>query len=99
MAKLVPQEHPALHDIAAEVPQEEIATPKIQKVIADMRAVLLACPRGVAIAAPQIGVPLRIFVVHDTTAEKQDEDTRVPDMVAINPRIVKTSKKRAEMEE
>lgn len=99
MAKLVDQKHPALHQIAEEVPVEEIPSPKIQKLLKDMREVLLKCPRGVAIAAPQIGVPLRIFLVHDTTAEKTDQATRIPDMVAINPTIVKTSKKKEEMEE
>lgn len=99
MAKLVPQNHPALHTIAEEVPIEEITTPKIQKLIKDMRTVLLSCPRGVAIAAPQIGVSLRIFLVHDTTADKTDDEHRVPDMVAINPKIRKYSRKKAEMEE
>lgn len=99
MATLVPQEHPALHQIAEEVPREDIVTPKIQKVLKDMRSVLKKCPRGVAIAAPQIGVPLRIFLVHDTTAEKEGAELRIPDMVAINPTIIKTSRKRIEMEE
>ena len=40
MAKLVPEEHPALHQIAEEVPVEEITSPKIKKVIADMRKAL-----------------------------------------------------------
>ena len=99
MAKLVPQDHPVLHEIAEEVSVEDITSSKVQKVIKDMQQVLLDCPRGVAIAAPQIGVPLRIFVVHDTTADKSDDEHRVPDMVAINPRIIKTSKKKEEMEE
>jgi len=99
MAKLVSQDHPALHQIAEEVPVEEIGSAKIQKVIKDMRKVLLSCPRGVAIAAPQIGVSLRIFLVHDVTANNTDQEERIPDMIAINPKIVKTSKKRTEMEE
>ena len=99
MAKLVPQNHPALHTIAEEVPSEEISSPKIQKIIKDMKMVLHNCPRGVAIAAPQIGIPLRIFVVHDSTADNKDEDVRIPDMVAVNPKIIRTSKKTDEMEE
>lgn len=99
MAKLVPQDHPALHQIAEEVPVEEITSPNIQKVVKDMRTVLQTCPRGVAIAAPQIGVPLRIFVVHDNTAEKKGEEVRIPDLVAINPKVIKTSRKNIEMEE
>lgn len=94
MAKLVKQDHPALHAIADEVPVEDITTPKIQKVLKDMRTALTAYNvegmNGVAIAAPQIGVPLRIFLVHSTAKEK----TKLPTLVAINPVIVKLSKKK-----
>lgn len=97
MAKLVPQEHPALHDIAGEVPVDEITSPRIQKILKDMRTALDSYNvdgfNGVAIAAPQIGVPLRIFLVHNTSKEKKDKDT-LPDLVAINPRIVKISKRK-----
>lgn len=97
MAKLVPEEHPALHQMAEEVAIEEIAAPKIQKVIRDMRKALESYSvegfTGVAIAAPQIGVPLRIFLVHDMNTNRK-EDELIPDLVAINPTIVKLSKKK-----
>lgn len=97
MAKLVPQSHPALHHIADEVPVEEIGSAKIKKVLKDMRTALLAYNAngftGVAIAAPQIGVPLRIFLVHDTSTTRDEKDT-IPDLVAINPKIIKLSKKK-----
>lgn len=99
MAKLVEQKHPALHQIAEEVSVEEISSKQVQKVIKDMRETLINCPRGVAIAAPQIGVSLRIFVVHDTTAEKTERENRIPDMVLINPKIIKTGSKKYDMEE
>lgn len=96
MAKLVEQEHPALHNIAEEVPIEEISSPKIQKIINDMRKQLTAYNvdgfNGVAIAAPQIGVPLRIFLVHNTSTEPEEKNL-LPDLVAINPKITKLSKK------
>lgn len=96
MSKLVAQNHPALHQIAEEVPVEEITSPKIKKVIADMRKALADYNAegfvGVAIAAPQIGVPLRIFLVHDMSKEREGE-VEVPDLVAINPTITKLSKK------
>lgn len=95
MAKLVAQNHPALYQIAEEVPPEEISHKHVQKVITDLQKVLRTCPQGVAIAAPQIGVPLRIFVVHDNTAD----GPRVPDLVAVNPRITKRAKKHTIMEE
>ena len=96
MAKLVEQNHPALHHIADEVAVEEITSPKIQKIIKDMRDQLIAYNvegfNGVAIAAPQIGVPLRIFLVHNTSKEPEERDL-IPDLVAINPTITKLSKK------
>lgn len=97
MSKLVPQEHQALHSIAEEVTPEEITSPKIQKVLKDMRAALRSYNvegfSAVAIAAPQIGVPLRIFLVEDMST-KDDGEKRLPSLVAINPKIVKLSKKK-----
>jgi len=97
MAQLVSQDHPALHQIAEEVPVEEITSPKIQKVIKDMKKALedynVEGFSGVAIAAPQIGIPLRIFLVHDMNDERE-EDNLIPDLVAINPKIVKLSKQK-----
>lgn len=96
MAQLVPEEHQALHITAEEVPVGEITSPKIVKVIKDMRAALASYKvdgfTGVAIAAPQIGVSLRIFLVEDMNVDKEDNE-KLPTLVAINPRIVKLSKK------
>ncbi len=100
MAKLVPDTHPALHETAAEVPVEEITAPHIQKVIKDMKAALIGYDvdgfNGVAIAAPQIGISLRIFLVHDTNSDsdKTEGAERIPDLVAINPTLIKVSSKK-----
>ncbi len=97
MAKLVPQTHEVLHGIADEVPVDEITSPKIKKVLKDMRAALKGYNAdgfaGVAIAAPQIGVPLRIFLVEDMTPERDDEVV-IPSLIAINPEIIKMSKRK-----
>ena len=97
MAKLVPEDHPALHSIAEEVPISDIKNPKIQKVLKDMRSALTSYNAegftGVAIAAPQVGIPLRIFIVHDTSKEPREKGS-IPDIVAINPHIVKVSKRK-----
>lgn len=102
MAKLVPESHAALHNIAEEVPVEEITSPHIQKVIKDMRRVLRSYDApgfsGVAIAAPQIGLPLRIFLVEDMSTDRNPKDV-LPSLVAINPKIVKVSKKTREVGE
>lgn len=63
MVKIVQKEDKILRSDAREVPVKEIGTPKIKKIIADMKIALGREDDGVAIAAPQIGVPLRIFVV------------------------------------
>lgn len=97
MTKLVPQEHEALHRIAEEVSPEEITSPKIKKVLRDMRAALRSYNvdgfSAVAIAAPQIGIPLRIFIVEDMSTERKEQD-KIPSFVAINPTLVKLSKKK-----
>jgi peptide deformylase len=102
MAKLVPENHTALHGIAEEVPLEDIGTPKLKKILKDMREALFAYESegftGVAIAAPQIGVPLRMFIVEDTAPDK-DGKRKLPTMVAINPEIIKLSKKKRLMTE
>jgi len=98
MAKLVEQNHEALHRIADEVPMEDITSPTIQKVLKDMEKALESYNAkgfvGVAIAAPQIGIPLRIFLVKDMSTDRADVD-KIPTLVAINPKIIKTSKKKS----
>lgn len=94
---------PILRDFAEQVPLEEIKSDKIQKIIEDMKNSLAREEEGVAIAAPQIGVPLRIFVVSKkifqlVDAGKSDKD-KFDDLVFINPEIIKLSKDKEVMEE
>ena len=65
-----------LHETAAEVSS---LTSDIQKLIDDMIETMYAAP-GIGLAAPQIGVPLRIFVV-DLSLGHKAEDL----MVFVNP--------------
>ena len=46
-------------------------TPEIHELIDDMVATMYAAP-GVGLAAPQIGVPLRIFVVDISVGQRAD---------------------------
>ena len=57
------QENPALRQIAAEIPLGDIDTPHIREMIADMKRLLVQEKYGVAIAASQVGEPVRLFVV------------------------------------
>lgn len=109
MTKIVQQENKILHEVAKPVPVDEINSEKIQKILADMKEALESQEDGVAIAAPQIGVPLRIFVVSHRAFEIQnntknetsgDEDQKQgEDIVFINPEIIKLSKKKQFLEE
>lgn len=63
MIKIVQQKEPILRDIAIEVPVADITSDPIQKILKDMKNALDSQEDGVAIAAPQISVPLRIFII------------------------------------
>jgi peptide deformylase len=94
MAKLVPQNHPALHAIAEEVTPEEFASGALAKLVKDMQKALKTYDvdgfTAVAIAAPQIGVAKRVFLVSD---QSSDRDESLPSLVAVNPVITKVSKR------
>jgi peptide deformylase len=61
--KILQKNEKVLRQIAKEVSLEDIKTARIQKILAEMSAALKSQSDGVAIAAPQIGYSLRIFVV------------------------------------
>lgn len=105
---------PVLREKAKEVSSEEIRTPKIQKIIKEMKDALHREPDGVALAAPQIGYGVRIFMTCEPCFEdyseiedveerkkKLEEKRSAPhkDQVFINPEIIKLSKKREDMNE
>jgi peptide deformylase len=105
---IVPIDHPALRAHAREIGPEEIATPYIQDLIADMKALLARERLGVAIAAPQVGEAVQLFVVSGKVflgPAKDDEEKEVPaeqippDQVFINPKILKLSQKKEDMHE
>ena len=84
---------PVLRARAAPVAPERIQTAEIQALITTMIAAMRAAP-GVGLAAPQIGVSLRVLVLEDTaermaklTADevRERERVEVPVRVFINP--------------
>ena len=68
-----------LHERAADVGE---LTPEIQKLIDDMVETMYAAP-GIGLAAPQIGVSLRIFVIDLSVGRKADDL-----MVFVNPQFL-----------
>jgi|SRR3989344_4855834 len=71
MKKILQKEEKILRKNALEVRPSEIKSAKIQKILKEMSAALKSQADGVAIAAPQIGYSLRIFIVAGKIFEKE----------------------------
>lgn len=99
MVHIVQKENPVLRKKAQLVEPEKIGSRHIQKVLTDMSSALSVQKDGVAIAAPQIGVPLRIFVVSGKVFRKKETDPGIPDKIFINPHILKLSRDKEWLEE
>ena len=78
-----------LRQIAKEIPVAQIKTTKIKKVLGEMSASLKSQHDGVAIAAPQIGYSIRIFVVSGKIFEKNFAKHREERLLNQNNLIVK----------
>lgn len=100
MTTIVQKDNPVLRVVATPVATTDFGTPALAKIIASMREALHAQEDGVAIAAPQIGVSLRIFVIagkaFDLYKRKKKDtiqsNTPSKDLICINPEIIKLSK-------
>ncbi len=115
MKEIVQDGAPVLRDIASLVPEDMFGGHELAQIIADMKTALDPELEGVAIAAPQIGVSYRIFVVRkDRTVtpppmddqgstlarDSQGRTLNAPSYeVYINPEIIKTSRRRASVDE
>lgn len=112
--KILQKKEKVLREIAHEVHISDIKKAKIKKVLKEMSAALQSQNDGVAIAAPQIGYSLRIFIVSgkvlkaglpakrpprpEATPPSQGEKN-LKDMVFINPKISKLSRQKEWMPE
>lgn len=83
-----------------EVPRADIGTTEIRKLIAAMSAVLAREEDGVALAAPQIGEPLRVFIVSGKVLARLNKKyAGGRDAIFINPVLLKSSQKKQTVEE
>jgi len=113
MREILPhKKNPVLREKAKEVPLADIASQHVRQLLEDMKALLAKEEYGVALAAPQVGEPLRLFVVSgralargarnapDEEAEApEQEPPPLPDEVYINPEIMKVSRKKTSKHE
>lgn len=110
MRSILTLPHPALRAVAREIPPKDISSPRIRRLIADMKSALAAAPDGVGLAAPQVGESLRLFIVSEeattidsTRPSTQDEKTGArrawAHHVFINPVLVKSARRKTAMAE
>jgi len=84
--KIARMGHPVLLRPCDPVPDP--GAPEIRRLVADMMETMEDAP-GVGLAAPQVHVPLRLFVfrVPDGRRETDPEDTPLDNAVLINPEV------------
>lgn len=103
--EIVQRNNKVLREKAREILIKDIKTPKIKKVLKEMSLALKSQNDGVAIAAPQIGYPLSVFVVSgkifhkdfikgEGALEKIPKEEIPKDLVFINPKISKLSREK-----
>lgn len=107
---IVQSDDPVLRAIASPVSTNDFNTEKLNTILLQMKLALDRESDGVAIAAPQIGVSLRIFIVSrkafvveekSESIQSQSKIQKVPekDIVCINPEIIKLSQKKVTVPE
>ncbi len=90
---------------AKDVSVKEILNKKIQILLARMKEVLDKEPHGAALAAPQIGESLRVFVLSERVFSGEDDKktegkaAQVEHFVFINPKIIKRSRRKNILDE
>ncbi|HVB49291.1 MAG TPA: peptide deformylase [Burkholderiales bacterium] len=77
------------------LPVERFATPALQELLADMRDTM-AHLRGAGLAAPQVGVALRVVIFGLGRNPRYPDAEEVPDTVIINPVVTPLSQELAE---
>lgn len=105
MRNIVQDGDPVLREHAQDIPVADIPREETQALIRELQDIVRNEPLGVAIAAPQIGASVRLFVISGAAlldpaaAEKKPTTNLPPDLVFINPEVIRVSRKKKEMHE
>lgn len=115
MTEIVQDGEKILREKAKPMPEEMFGSTELSQLISEMSEALDRYPEGVALAAPQVGVSWRLFIVRrdrtlpvnpqgQTLAQSASRRTQgltlKPEVeVYVNPEIVKTSRKKATADE
>jgi peptide deformylase len=112
-AEIVQKDDLVLRRKTKNVARAEIGSNELQKLIRHMRILLAQESNGVGLAAPQVGVPLQLFIVAGRVFEedmekekekrkKKKEEAIQPhplDRIFINPELTRLSRKKKELSE
>jgi len=90
--------HPLLRERSREVSREELASPEVQQVIDDLIDTMRHA-NGAGIAAPQIGVPLRITTIEVSHNPRYPYKPPIPLTVVVNPVIGRLDDETVEINE
>ena len=100
IASIISLGDPALRKVSDEIKVKDIPSKETKKLIKDLSDALHNEHDGIGISAPQIAVNKRLFVVcHRLFTGTEKEKVEAKDLVFINPKIIKSSKKTVVMEE
>jgi peptide deformylase len=86
LLKIVQVGDPVLRNGTRPVTREELGSPELQQLIEWMRETMRDAP-GVGLAAPQIGLPLRLAVIEDAFDVPEMGRKPVPFHVLVNPAL------------
>lgn len=86
LLKIVQIGVPVLRNGTRLLTRDEVKSAEIQQLIEWMRETMREAP-GVGLAAPQIGLPLRLAVIEDVADMTEKERKPVPFHVIINPQL------------
>lgn len=93
--EILQQDHPQLRTVSRTVRQEEIGGEYLTGVIRRLKQAMNEEKDSAAIAAPQIGENIRVFIISEKILPEMIEEDRV----FINPQITKRSKRKIKAEE
>ena len=114
MRTILPEkDNPALRQVALDILVADIKSAHIKSLIKEMKKLLAKEEFGVALAAPQVGEPVKLFIVsgralardsRNAPDEPKSDEVKphrepLPDQVYINPELVKVSRTKKEKHE
>jgi len=111
MRSILPaSKNPALRKKAQDIPLADVGSKPIQNLIKEMKALLAKEEYGVALAAPQVGEAVKMFIVsgralaRDSRNSPDEENKKpeappLPDQIYINPELMKLSRAKKEKHE